>query len=426
MNAIKNGYFCKKNRSMFIRSLKYTNFRGLRTGEITFDPQLTVIVGKNGCGKSSVLQAVSMIVSWIVARIKSEKGVGLYIDELSVTNGHQNAQIIGSFDDFGDVSIPNKVKSGLPKRFNIDLNGLRGYSNAIREDLERTNFRCSVPVFALYGVKRAVIEIPLRIRNTEEHMLETYKECLNGAAKFRDFFMWYRNQEDLENELRLDQVNGVDYSSRELSAFRCAMQRFMPEYTHVRVRRKPLRMTVRKDDAELNVAQLSDGEKIYLALIGDLCRRLVLANPTLEDPLKGKGIVMIDEVDLHLHPKWQGEVAQRLIEVFPNIQFIITTHSPQVINRVATEKLRMMNDGQVNLADYSYGMPTNVVLKDVMGVDNDLPLEVVNVINGFYSAISDDDLERAKQHLKEMEELVPGHPELTRIRKIVERYGRRR
>lgn len=408
---------------MIIKTLSYVNYRGLKTGSIEFDPRLTVVVGKNGSGKSSVLQAVTTAVSWIIARIKSEKGIGQYIDELSVTNGYQNAQIIAGFDEFGDVTIPNKAKNGVPKRFSIDLNGLRSYSNTIREQLGATGMKCSVPVFAYYGVKRAVIDIPLRIRNSEEHMLETYKDCLNGAAKFRDFFMWFRNQEDLENEIRLDR--GGDYSSRELGAFRRAMQSFMPEYTNVRVRRKPLRMTVRKDENELNVAQLSDGEKIYLALIGDLCRRLVLANPTLEDPLKGRGIVLIDEIDLHLHPKWQGEIAPRLTKVFENLQFIITTHSSQVINRVATDKLRLLGDGKVYMADYGYGMPTDVVLKDIMGVDSEQPNEVVEVINNVYKAIAEGEAKRAQQYLTRLEIMVPSHPELTRIRRIVERNARR-
>lgn len=423
--APKNCLIGNKGCVMIISRLDYINYRGLRTGCINFDPRLTVVVGKNGSGKSSVLQAVATAVSWIVARIRSEKGVGLYVDDLSVTNGHQNAQIVATFDEFGSVIIPNKTKSGLPKRYGIDLNGLRGYSNEIREQLEASNFQSSVPVFALYGVKRAVIDIPLRIRNTEEHMLETYKDCLNGAAKFRDFFMWFRNQEDLENELRLDEEGNETFSSRELSAFRRAMLGFMPEYTNVRVRRKPLRMTVKKNGEELNVAQLSDGEKIYLALIGDLCRRLVLANPTLEDPLNGRGIVMIDEVDLHLHPKWQGEVAQRLMDVFPNLQFIITTHSSQVINRVATDKLRILGDGEVRTADYSYGMPTNVVLKDIMGVESEQPIEVVEAFDNVYTAIAEGNLQRAQQLLNELVAKVPSHPELTRIRRIVEKNARR-
>ena len=170
---------------------------------------------------------------------------------------------------------------------------------------------------------------------------------------------------------------------------------------------------------------MSDGEKIYLALIGDLCRRLALANPSLSDPLKGQGIVMIDEIDLHLHPKWQGEIAQRLMDVFPNIQFITTTHSSQVINRVATDKLRILSEGQVTIADYGYGMPSDVVLKDIMGVESEQPKEVVDIINNIYSAIADGELPRAIELLNSLEIKVPEHPELSRIRKIVERKTRR-
>lgn len=409
---------------MIIKSLEYVNYRGLKTGVIDFDPHLTVIVGKNGSGKSSVLQAVSTAVSWIVARIKSEKGIGQYIDELSVSNGHQNSQIVAEFEDFGKIAIPNRAKSGLPRRYSIDLNGLRDYSGGIREKLEKTNFNSSVPVFALYGVKRAVIDIPLRIRNSEENMLETYKDCLNGSAKFRDFFMWFRNQEDLENEYRLEQDGNGNYSSRELGAFRRAMQIFLPEYTNVRVRRKPLRMTVRKDRDELNIAQLSDGEKIYLALIGDLCRRLVLANPTLENPLEGCGIVMIDEIDLHLHPKWQAEIVERLTRVFPNLQFIITTHSPQVINRVATERLRVLEYGEVTRTDYGYGMPTNIVLHDIMGIESEQPQEVANLIRSTYQAVAEGNVGYAEERMAHLADLVPHHPELSRLRRIIERLKR--
>ncbi|MGM9749382.1 MAG: AAA family ATPase [Candidatus Cryptobacteroides sp.] len=406
---------------MIIKRLEYVNYRGLKTGTIDFDPHLTVVVGKNGSGKSSVLQAVAIAVSWIVARIKSEKGIGQYIDELSVTNGHQNAMIDAYFEEFGKITIPNKTKSGLPKRYSIDLNELRDYVNGIRKNLEETDFKSSVPVFASYGVKRAVIDIPLRIRNTEEHMLETYKDCLNGSAKFRDFFMWFRNQEDLENEYRLDIDGSENYSSRELGAFRRAMHIFLPEYTNVRVRRKPLRMTVHKDGKELNIAQLSDGEKIYIALIGDLCRRLVLANPSIEDPLEGRGIVMIDEVDLHLHPQWQAEVTERLTKVFPNLQFIITTHSPQVINRVATDRLRILENGEIIRADYGYGMPTSIVLQDIMGIETEQPKEVVDLINSIYRAIADRNVPEAKSLISQLENKVPQHPELSRLHRIVER-----
>ena len=84
----------------------------------------------------------------------------------------------------------------------------------------------------------------------------------------------------------------------------------------------------------LDVLQLSDGEKCTLALFGDIARRLAIANPSLDDPLQGDGVVLIDELELHMHTSWQRKVISMLKKTFPNIQFIITTHSPQILGEV--------------------------------------------------------------------------------------------
>ena len=105
--------------------------------------------------------------------------------------------------------------------------------------------------------------------------------------------------------------------------------------TNIKVARKPrLRMKVEKNGINLDVSQLSDGEKCTMTLFGDLARRLCIANPRLDDPLKGDGVVLIDEIELHMHPSWQRMVLPKLQETFPNIQFIITTHSPIVLSEV--------------------------------------------------------------------------------------------
>lgn len=226
----------------------------------------------------------------------------------------------------------------------------------------------------------------------------------------------------MENEERI--ADNDAHRSRELEAFRRAMTVFMPEYTQVRVRRRPLRMVVNKDGEEFNIAQLSDGEKIYLALIGDMCRKLALANPDMTDPLQGEGIVMIDEVDLHLHPKWQAEIAERLIEVFPNVQFIITTHSPQVINHVASDRIRILTPNEVTGTNYGYGMPTQIVLKDIMGIEYEQPRKVEDAIRDAYNAIATGNSEAVQKAISILENSVPGHPELTRIQKVVERNER--
>ena len=176
----------------------------------------------------------------------------------------------------------------------------------------------------------------------------------------------------------------------------------MPAFDEIRVTRNPLQMRIKKNGFSLNVSQLSDGEKIYMALVGDLCRRLTLANPTLDDPLQGEGIVLIDELDLHLHPQWQTEIATKLCETFPNIQFIVTTHSPLVITNVQSSQLRILSsaDGDVKVlrSAGSYALPVSVILKDVMGITNELPYAIEKVLlPDLYKSIHDGDIDKAKQ-----------------------------
>lgn len=410
---------------MRIKDIRYVNYRGLETGELSFEKDLTVIIGKNGAGKTSVLSAISIALSWIIARLRSEKQNGQYIDIDSITNPRLHSMIEYKFDEFsGAITIPNKLKLGISKKFSLNIEPLKDYASRKRLEFEEKNFKISVPTFVYYGVKRAVVDIPLRIRNKEYTLLDTYKGCLNGAANFRDFFTWFRNQEDIENELRLHSNSTLNKYTRELDTFRKALSIFLPEYKNIKVRRSPLRMEVTKQGKRVYINQLSDGEKTYLALIGDLCHRLVLANPTMPNPLQGEGIVLIDEIDLHLHPEWQGDFATRLNKVFPNIQFIITTHSPHVISRIEPNKIRILSSDGISDADYSYGMPISIILEDIMGLSSQMPEDVMAAIENIQNSLKAMDINAAEGCIERLRMLVPEHPELVRFSKIIERYKR--
>lgn len=122
---------------------------------------------------------------------------------------------------------------------------------------------------------------------------------------YRDFMARYR--------LWMKQQN-----SGELTAFNRVLSNFLNGFSDVAVEERPLRLTVRKDGARLSLQQLSDGERAFIAMLGDLVRRLALANPELANPLEGHGVVLIDELELHLHPRWQREVVDKLRTSFPN------------------------------------------------------------------------------------------------------------
>lgn len=147
--------------------------------------------GKNGTGKSSVLAGASIILSWIIARLRNDKGVGSYISKLDVNNNAVNGCIIGSM--FGsEVSIPSKAKAGFAKEFTFDIAPIREYVTDKRKQLAEHRDTTCVPVFAYYGVKRAVLDMPLRTRHKDYSIFDAYdntaatrKKTLSARSLYR-------------------------------------------------------------------------------------------------------------------------------------------------------------------------------------------------------------------------------------------------
>ncbi len=104
-----------------------------------------------------------------------------------------------------------------------------------------------------------------------------------------------------------------------------------------------------------------------LALVLDLTRRLAQANPTLTDPAaEAEAVVLIDELELHLHPTWQRRIVRNLSETFPKCQFIATTHSPQIVGEVPHDRVQIIADGEVFSPSRSFGLDSSQVLEEVM------------------------------------------------------------
>ena len=142
-----------------------------------------------------------------------------------------------------------------------------------------------------------------------------------------------QNQEDIENQAKV-RNNNMGYEDRSLKVVKKAMLAMLDGFEDIHIERKSLSMKVTKNGRNFKINQLSDGEKCTISLFGDLARRMALANPGRENPLEGTGVVLIDELELHMHTSWQRKVLGVLKETFPNIQFIITTHSPQILGEL--------------------------------------------------------------------------------------------
>ena len=154
--------------------------------------------------------------------------------------------------------------------------------------------------------------------------------------------------------------------------------------------------------------EMSDGYKNTLSMIGDIAYRMAVLNPTLGDMVleKTPGIVLIDEVDLHLHPQWQQTILSDLHVIFPNVQFIVSSHAPAVINSVPRNQIRILDNGEIYLpAAQTYGRDANSILREVMKV-SERPADVKQRLDLFYAYMDENNYKNADRILKEIEDIV--------------------
>jgi predicted ATP-binding protein involved in virulence len=438
---------------MEVKRVILNNIGPFETLEVPLAPtervpgNVTVFVGTNGTGKTSVLQSLATALSWFTARLRTEKGNGNPMTEEAIFNAANAASVEIKLDDILGESIDHfhwnlaKTRAGRKALYSSHLNDCTRLANHYRialSDDEKT----SLPLLAFYPAERSVLDIPLKIRTKHTFLqLDGYDNALNQGVDFRRFFEWFREREDTENESGISvevlselrrqfgqnpevwqQLIRLQASARDrqLTAVRNAINRFMPHMDNLRVRRKPrLYMAIDKDGKTLNVAQLSQGEKSLIALVGDIARRLAMLNPALDNPLTGDGIVLIDEVDLHLHPSWQRSIIDRLNHTFPNCQFILTTHSPLVISDCKDVLVYALTDGALQELPSQYGQDANTVLLEVM--DTSIRNEKVNTeLNDLLDAIQASDLTQAHQLLTELTaELPANHLELVKAKLLL-------
>ncbi len=412
---------------MIVEKLKLTNFRGIDKMELDFDPKVNVIFGANGAGKSTILDALAISLSWAANRIKHSSSSGKPIVERDIKNDTSFSSLEIETDFAGWKIVKNRKGRGSPGG-KSDFSQLKEFVSSVQNTLEQNDNNIGLPLFVYYPVNRAVVDIPLRIRKRHsfDDIFSAYDEALDGGASFRAFFEWYREKEDLENEMRLsDNDNIAPMMDYHLQTVRRAWEAFLPEFKNFRVGRSPLRLEVEKNGEKVSVNQLSDGEKILITVVGDLARRLAIANPGLNNPLECKAIVLIDEIDLHLHPAWQRMVIEKFPKVFPNCQFIVTTHSPHVLTHTTVERLIKLTQEDMKI-DWerpyeSYGKNVDRVLEDLMGLKTTRPNSVEEELASIYTHINNGEVTVAKQKIAQLKELIGEDPDLVRAAVLIKR-----
>lgn len=402
--------------SFRVLSLRLRNFRGVSELTVDFTTRATVFVGINGAGKSTVLDALAIALSQLSWRICGQPRRARTIRREDIRNDAEFARIEVKARLLGqdmDWAIAVNRKQGVyadPER-KSELVVLNEHARALTEAWNKGDLD-TLPLTVYYDVHRAVLDVPIRVREKLEHSpYEAYQDALDpGGADFKRFFIWFRNLEDQENEERRDTP---DHREPGLEAVRHAVAA-LTGFEELRVRRKPLRMTLCKAGQELNVQQLSDGERTLLALVGDMARRLTILNQA-DQVTHGPGVVLIDEIDLHLHPRWQRDVVAKLKDAFPQCQFILTTHSPQVLGELPPEAVKVLGNGQLYPAPLrTLGLSSGEVLEEIMEAPS-RNMEVAQELRTLEHAIEDDDYAEASNLLAALRDRVGDIPEVLRL-----------
>ena len=402
--------------NLHVKKLSLVNFKGLKDLSFDFDKRINIIIGINGSGKSSVLFGLAMALSRFIGRMRSLKSNGILFDKNYIKNGASESSIeVDMIYNGKEISWHIGKQRYDSKQTITNLQNITNTVLEILGDLQ-INHNLSIPVVVFYGVGRNVLDVPLKIKKKHEFsQLAAYDEALlkeRSTNDFRLFFEWYREREDLENEMLREEKGYVD---PQLKAVRSAIYSMLPDFHNLRVKRNPLRMVLDKVNSTiketLDINQLSDGEKCMLSMVGDLARRLSIANPSLENPLYGNGIVLIDEIDLHLHPQWEATIVEKLEKTFPKCQFIITTHSPLVLSRLEPENIFVLSQNQENGVYWNHpvlakGLSVNDILSGLMNEVENRDSTTAVLLKEIEQAVDDENVNIAKEKLQKLSEYL--------------------
>jgi predicted ATP-binding protein involved in virulence len=419
---------------MRVTKLFLRDFRGFEKTEVSFPAAgPAVLAGVNGCGKSSVLDALGSLLSCIPSDLAGYHASWFAAGD--TTNIRSNAASAHWLFEFaGEV----EVRWGLSAWHDPTA---RPGSN-IKKDfhfkpLLEAPLPNSLPLLShLHASATRTVDdrsgsLPKEWFASSPR-LGGYVGAFEAESKHHSaLHTWLANAENIENQEKVQRQN-LSYSLPTLSAVRRATATFLGGLHAVRM--GDLRviraehavgyittsLVIQKAGEALLVDQLSDGERRMLVLVADLARRAVVINGHLNDPLLSPGVVLIDEVEMHLHPVWQRRVMGALQATFPKVQFIVSTHSPQVLASVSNDNVIVLKDHHVLPGPHRVsGRDANAILEDHMGTPA-RPDDVAAQLKQLYTAI-DDAPKEAERLLGELiERLGENDPEVTRAHALLD------
>ncbi|MEA1954262.1 MAG: AAA family ATPase [Campylobacterota bacterium] len=368
------------NQLLKINELYLDNYRYFEDFTITFEEQLTVLIATNGKGKTAILDAIAVSFGSFVNATGLAKGVTFHREDVrrfkarDTDSNEMEERYPLTLRAKGSINNDNaewlrefkKPNSSLTTK---DTNKLIAYGEKIR-NLVTHGEDVMLPLISYYGTGRlwAQKRATKNKKKNETSRLSGYIDCLDSLSSYKSFKSWYEYICKSEFEIKMEALEKAYkiLPVNEFTDIRASLQKAVNQVIQNHsgwediVYKQQAESIIMKhaQHGELLVTQLSDGIRSMIGLVADIAYRAIKLNPHLKNaPKETSGIILIDEIDMHLHPKWQQTVLTDMIKAFPKMQFIVTTHSPQVLSTVKREQIRVLTDNEVRTpSSHSFGL----------------------------------------------------------------------
>lgn len=358
---------------MKINKIHIQDFRGIQDLEMDLNPQFNLLIGENGSGKTAILEALTVAIGSFFSGMPGIQGRHIRENDIryfkTVEGTHETAR--RTRVHVKSAIFQNQDITWFKERNGTKGSNIMGNNSAIRtisdqidraiRDSNRTTF-LDLPVLAYYSTARLWKEGRENKKDTE-HEKEVkelpsryrgYKDALEIKSTFKIMLDWFKSN--------FQEVAVNNSSSAQLECVKSVIIKNIPGATNIKwVFSKDKIQTLHvvfDENTETPFNYLSDGYRNLLAIFADIAYRCVTLNPHfgLEANTKTSGVVLIDELDLHLHPAWQQNIVKNLKTTFPNIQFVATTHSPFVIQEMEDNEVYKINSTADNILNPLRGM----------------------------------------------------------------------
>lgn len=404
---------------MYVQQLSMKNYRCFAEFSAIFTPGLNVVAGSNGAGKTSILKAVACSLTPFVYQC------GAGVCNLEMKDVRRKTIEEGKRVWF-DPQLPCECEVFL-RYGNAQLaigqrqNGISGSPIWHGEyDLTTENIGKNLPLIAFYWADRHWLQSQTYSVTdavaTQDSRWDGYQEWMNASNGQQAFYRWMIGRSITRLQLAVDrQIGFWQVEDDELAEVNRALKKALPnEFENITYDMSAKSIVVEISGKRVDFASLSDGERSFICLFTDIARRMCLLNPQLGDKViaETEGIVLIDELDVHLHPAWQRKIVKGLQAAFPKVQFIVTTHSPQILSEVAPQNILLLQNGKGVRPDQAKGLTSDEILRNVMGTE-DRPDFAKESLDKVYEALDAGRYEEARRELDHMETIAGGPTEDT-------------